>query len=214
MTRVLLLRHASHDLAGKALAGRMSGLGLNAAGWRQAQDMVEPLLRHRIDAIHSSPQQRTRETATPVAQRIGIPIRVADEFDEVDFGAWTGLAFDAVRARDPALWDTWVDRRSQATPPQGEPFTQVGKRVAAGLQRLRSAHPEGTVLVVSHADVIKATLAGVMGLSLDKLETFEIACASLSIVETGDGWGQVKLVNGTLLEDGQRKPLGCGSSPQ
>ena len=195
MTRILLLRHAAHDLAGKALAGRMPGLGLNAAGREQAQQLAAPLLRHGIHAVCSSPQQRTRETAGPVAAQLALPVDEAPEFDEVDFGRWTGLAFDEVHARDAAAWDTWVNHRSRATPPGGEAFAQVAVRTAAGLQRLRRAHPDQTVLVVSHADVIKATLAGILGLSLDHLERFEIACASLSVVRAGDGWAQVQQVN-------------------
>ena len=195
MTRILLVRHAAHDLAGKALAGRLPGLGLNAAGRQQSQQIVEPLLRHGLHAVYCSPQQRTHETAQPLAAQLGLPVDEAPEFDEVDFGRWTGLAFDDVRARDAAAWDGWVHHRSRATPPGGEAFAQVAQRTAAGLQRLRRAHPEHTVLVVSHADVIKATLAGVLGLSLDHLERFEIACASLSIVEAGEGWAQVKQVN-------------------
>lgn len=199
MTRLLLLRHAAHDLAGKALAGRMPGLGLNAAGRQQAEAIVAPLRRHGPQVVCSSPQQRTRETAAPLAQSLGLQVEIAAEFDEVDFGTWTGLDFASAQALDPQAWDTWVHRRSAATPPGGEPFAEVARRTAAGLQRLRLAHPEQTVLVVSHADVIKATLAGVLGLSLDRLECFEIACASLSIIDAGDGWAQVKLVNGALL---------------
>jgi broad specificity phosphatase PhoE len=199
VTRFLLLRHAAHDLAGKALAGRMPGFGLNALGRQQAQAIAEPLRRWDIEAIYSSPQQRTCETAMPTSQLLGVPLAIAPEFDEVDFGEWTGQTFAQVQATSPAEWDQWVHRRSTATPTGGEPFDQVPRRTAAGLLRLRRQHPQATVLVVSHGDVIKATVATHLGLSLDLLERFEIACASLTVIEAAEGWAQVKLVNGTLL---------------
>jgi broad specificity phosphatase PhoE len=199
VTRFLLLRHAAHDLAGKALAGRMPGLGLNALGRRQAQEIAEPLHRWSVAAIYCSPQQRTRETITPTAALLGLPIEVAPEFDEVDFGTWTGQSFADVAASHPAHWHQWVHGRAGATPPGGEAFSQVPRRTMAGLARLQRLHPQGTMLIVSHGDVIKATVATQLGLSLDLLERFEIACASLTVIDMDERGSLVKLVNGSLL---------------
>jgi broad specificity phosphatase PhoE len=195
--RLLLLRHAAHDLAGRALAGRMAGLGLNEAGRSQVQALVHGALRgERIDRVYSSPQLRALQTAEPIAQARGLPVQVLHAFDEVDFGAWTGLAFEEVRARDPELWQRWVDQRSVAAPPEGEAFTQVAQRVRDGVSRLQHEHPEGCVLVVSHGDVIKAALALCLGLSLDLLERFEVGCAGVSVMEVWEGGARVLGVNG------------------
>ena len=198
MTRLLLLRHAAHDLAGRALAGRMEGLGLNAQGLQQAGGLAQALQRHGINAIYSSPQLRTCQTAQPIAARLGMHVVLAPEFDEIDFGEWTGKSFEELRGQG-AAWELWVRRRSEASPPGGEPFAAVQRRAAAGVERLRRRHPGETVLVVSHADVIKTVLASHLRMSLDDLEQFEIGCGSLNVVEVGDGWSLVKLVNGTLL---------------
>ncbi len=199
MTRILLLRHAAHDLAGRALAGRLPGLGLNVHGRQQAVALVEPLQSQSIGVIYSSPQQRARETAAPLAQRLGLGIELASEFDEIEFGEWTGKSFIEIGQQNAAEWHAWVHQRSQATPPGGEPFMAVAHRTRAGVQRLCQQHPDQVVLVVSHADVIKATLATHLGLSLDLLERFEIACASLSVLEVGDHGSQVKLVNAAYV---------------
>src|SRR3712207_8973628 len=52
-----------------------------------------------------------------------------------------------------------------------------------------------TVALVSHGDVIKAALAKVMHISLDHLEGFEIAPASISVIAAGAHWAQVKLLD-------------------
>jgi probable phosphoglycerate mutase len=62
---------------------------------------------------------------------------------------------------------------------------------------LRVAHPEGTVLVASHADVIRAVVAAILGVPLDNVERFEIAPASISVVDAAEGWTQLKLLNET-----------------
>jgi probable phosphoglycerate mutase len=197
-TRFLLLRHAAHDLAGRALAGRMPGLGINAAGRAQAQALVAPLAALGIDAVYCSPQQRTRETAAPLAAHLGLPIGIAPGFDEIDFGDWTGRGFEELRASHGAAWTQWVERRSQATPPGGEPFADVPRRACAELDALRLRHPGATVLIVSHADVIKAVLAAHLGMSLDALERFDVECAGLSVIDAGEGWSRVQRINAAL----------------
>jgi broad specificity phosphatase PhoE len=196
-TTFLLVRHGAHAWLGRGIAGRLSGVGLDATGRAQARALAEQLCASGITAIHCSPQQRTRETAAPLAARLELPVQAADEFDEIDFCDWTGREFGELQA-DAARWRRWVEQRSTATPPGGEPFAQVQRRAMAGLQRLQALHPDASVLVVSHGDVIKALLAGHLGLSLDHLERFEIAPASLSVVAAGAGWSQVRLVNRTL----------------
>ena len=194
MTTFLLLRHASHDWLARGLAGRLPDVSLNAQGRGEADALPALLQKVRIDAIYSSPQPRTQQTVAPLASRRGIDVRIAPELDEVDLGHWMGKTFAEV-ASDP-LWDTWIHRRSTVTPPGGEPFPNVQRRVLAGIERLRGLHPDQSVLLVSHGDVIKSALAFYLAISLDALEGFDIAPASVSVVETGDGWSKVRLVNG------------------
>jgi broad specificity phosphatase PhoE len=195
VTTFLLVRHAAHDLLGKAMAGRAPGVALNEQGRLQAEALVGWLSAKTIAAIYSSPQQRAQETAAPLAAHRGLTVQVDHAFDEIDFGDWTGLPFERLRA-EGERWRTWVEQKSIACPPGGEPFAQVQRRAMAGMERLANSHPEETLVVVSHADILKAVLAGILGMSLDHLERFEIAPASLSIVVTGQDWSQVKLVNG------------------
>jgi broad specificity phosphatase PhoE len=198
VTRLLLLRHAAHDWLGRGIPGRMAGVSLNGEGRSQAQALAPLLARAGIDAIYSSPQQRTRETVAPLAARIALPVEIAVEFDEIDFGDWTGRHFSELERDDAALWHHWIERRSTAQPPGGEAFGQVAQRAMAGLDRLRQLHPAQTVLVLSHGDVIKAALASCLGMSLDDLEQFDIDPASMSVVAgAGAGW-KVRLVNQVL----------------
>jgi probable phosphoglycerate mutase len=74
----------------------------------------------------------------------------------------------------------------------------VAQRAMTGMQRLRGLHPSQTVLVLSHGDVIKAALADCLGISLDRLEQFDIDPVSMSVVTaSGDGW-KVRMVNQVL----------------
>jgi broad specificity phosphatase PhoE len=102
-----------------------------------------------------------------------LKVQVAPAFDEIDFGDWTGRSFDSLHP-DPA-WRDWNTHRAIGCPPGGEPFEQVRRRAMEGLEQLVRQHPDRTVLVASHADVIKAVIASVLQMSLDLLERFDIA---------------------------------------
>jgi broad specificity phosphatase PhoE len=185
-TTFVLIRHGAHDLLGRRIAGRMESVGLNPAGHAQAVALSERLSRWRIAAIYSGPLRRVQETAAPLGRHLGMAVAIDPAFDEIDFGRWTGVAFDAVR-EDP-LWDRWNRRRGVASCPGGESFTEVHARVARGLAALAERYSEQAVAVVTHGDVIKATVGLALGLPLDCHDRFEIGPASLSVLLYG-AWG-------------------------
>ena len=193
MTTFLLVRHASHDLLGRALGGRSSAVNLNEAGRREARLLAETLRAHPVAALHASPQSRALQTAQPLAERLNLGLQVDGALDEVDFGRWTGASF-AELADDP-LWPIWVERRSIARPPGGEAFIRVQARILCCLRRLQKTYPDQHVVVVSHGDVLKAALAKYLHMSLDDLESFDLRPASVSIVVASGAWTQVRALN-------------------
>jgi probable phosphoglycerate mutase len=194
VTTFLLVRHAAHDWLGRGLAGRQPGVSLNPQGWEQAEELVRRLEGRAIDAIYSSPQPRAMQTVAPLSGRRRLKVQVADAFDEIDFGEWSGRDFESLR--DDERWRHWNFHRGWAQAPGGEVFEQVRQRAVQGLAQLCKRHPDGSVLVASHADVIKAMLASVLQMPLDALGCFEIDPASVSVVQMGEGWWRVTLLNG------------------
>ena len=66
---IFLVRHAERA----AISGRVpSDTGLSAEGKMRAQHLVETLKDAKITAIYTSEYKRTKETATPLAQSLGI----------------------------------------------------------------------------------------------------------------------------------------------
>ena len=193
MTTFLLIRHGAHDLLGNALAGRTRDISLNARGYEEAEALVDRIARYRVEHVYVSPRRRALETVAPFIAKARVPQDIEPGIDEIDFGAWSGRAFTDL-AGDPE-WHTWCERRSEASPPSGERIVEVQARAITTLRRLRDKHPSTTLALVSHGDVIKAVLAHYLGLHLDHLERFDIAPASISIVEDTGDWSQVKLVN-------------------
>jgi len=176
--KIFLVRHAAHDNLGGFLAGRAPGVRLGAAGRAQAERLAERMMEERLDAIEASPRERTVETAEALARASGLPRpRVVDALDEVDFGDWAGKDFQTLDA-DPA-WRKWNAQRAVARTPSGESMGDVQARALAHIHALVKAGAP-RVALVTHADVIKAIVCGVLGLSFDSWSRFDIAPASIT----------------------------------
>ena len=185
MTVFHLLRHGEPTVFGR-INGRLPGVGLSAKGRVEIAAVASRLAGEKIDAIYASPLQRTRETAEILSDRLALPVQYRDDVIELDFGEWTGLTADQIRKDE--RWQMWSNCRSIAAIPGGESWRQVQDRVVQALFDLRRLHPEDSVVVVSHGDVIRAGLLFALGMPLDFHSRLEIGLASLSTIRL-DGSG-------------------------
>jgi broad specificity phosphatase PhoE len=193
LTLFHLVRHGEHALQGRLAAGRMAGIGLSPKGRAEAAAVAARLAGEKVDALYASPLERARETAEILAGRLELPVVIREDVTEVDFGEWTGLTFDQVRA--DKRWELWRSCRSIAAIPGGESWRQVQARIVDALVDLRRSHPDRTVVVVSHGDVIRAALLFALGMPLDLYNRIEIGTASISTVRIDDTGIRVPTVN-------------------
>lgn len=184
MTLFLLIRHGDTDAIGHCITGRLPGVHLNASGRRQAEALARNLARLPIRQICSSPMERTRETAAPIAEALGLEITILEGINEVDAGKWSGIDFDELE-KDP-LWRRYNRFRTGTRIPGGELFIEVQSRMLREAERIAAASPDGVVALVSHADPIKCLLAPFMGIPPDYIMRFEISTASVSILSVSD----------------------------
>ncbi len=181
-----LVRHAAHDRVGSVLCGRMPGVHLGEVGREQARRLARRFANENVASVQTSPLERARETAEPIAAATGAAVEVNEGLLEIGFGEWTGRTFDALSG--DARWAAWNGARAVNRPPGGEAMLEVQVRVIAVLEALRSAYPDRTLVLVSHADVIKAALLYHLGLPIDAYGRFDVDPASVSTLAVGD-WG-------------------------
>ena len=171
----------------------MPDVTLGAVGREQARGLAARFGREEVAAVYSSPLERARETAAPIATALGQAVRTAPDLIEIDFGEWTGLAFDDLR-RDER-WHVWNRDREAGGPPGGETMRATQDRAAIAVEHFLADHPDGTVVAVSHSDVIKAVVCRQLGLSLDRYGAFEIGPASVTSLVLWPGGGKVLSLN-------------------
>ena len=159
--RLLLVRHGVTDWNRAKRAQGTADVDLNDEGRRQAAVVARELASFDLAAIYASDLKRALSTARPIAEAHGLEVVPEPRFREVDQGAWTGLTPEEISERWPELWRA---RRFSSARPGGESPAQVRARMVAGIDGVLQAHPEGSVVVVSHGAAIRWLSAHALGL--------------------------------------------------
>lgn len=192
-TTIVLVRHGRTATTGKVLPGRAPGLHLADAGVAQADRVADRLGSLDVAAVYSSPLERTRETAAPIARSTGRRVRSARGLLECDFGDWTGRPLSQLRKLPD--WERVQTSPSTFRFPGGESFAEMQLRIWNELGRLVHRHPGDTVVAVSHADPIKAAVAMATGVHLDMFQRTVISpCSVTTLLLPADGSGGVPIV--------------------
>jgi probable phosphomutase (TIGR03848 family) len=186
VAKIVLLRHA-HSSANSAgiLSGQLPGVSLSKDGIKQAQGLVERIGASQFDSIRVSPMQRCEETIKPWvtsqnSRNIG-RYELCDGLIEVDYGKWSGHKLSRL-SREP-LWKIIQSTPSKVQFPDGEKISAMQKRALSVIEEAHIEKKDGVHLFVSHGDVIKAIVAGLIGLKLDEFQSLVIDPASLTILD-------------------------------
>lgn len=188
-----MVRHGSNDYLPKALAGRLPGIHLNQQGRADAERAAARLQSFPIDMIISSPMERCRETAEPLARVRNLPVELADAFNEVDFGEWKGAALTTIA--EDQRWSHWNTFRTGHVIPGGETMVQIQSRIASEMIRLANVHTGRHIALYSHGDPIRAALCYWLGMPLDFLLRLQVDPGSVSIIRIDHATAVVSGVN-------------------
>jgi len=201
-TTVLLVRHGTTATTGSVLPGRTPGLHLSERGQAQASELAERLkeMPRKPTALFVSPLERAKETAIPIAKVLRLRPLVERGLLECDFGTWTGKKLSTLSRR--VEWRAVQNAPSTFRFPEGESFSEMQLRIWATLERLAKRHRNRTIIVVSHADPIKAAVTYALGVPLDLFQRTVISPCSLSAITFTDTSPIVLCVNnvGSLKE--------------
>lgn len=153
-----------------------------------------------------SPLERAKTTAHAICDvmREEPEFKITPEISEQDFGDWQGLDFNELWEKIEGLEaHNWSLLAASTCPPNGESFEEVVARVEDFMVTLATTEPERPKVIVSHAGVIKASIAHVMDLSPDQALSIDIEPFSITQIlhQTGNGLGgawQLRLTNRTF----------------
>ncbi len=200
VTRLVLARHAVTAQTGPLLSGRQPGIALSEEGRGQAAALGERLAALPVAAVYASPIERTTETAQAIACHHRLEVRALDGVLEADYGEWTGQKLAELAKTD--LWKVVQRAPSRASFPGGESLAAMQARMVQALEGVVADHPGELVVVVSHADPIKAAIAHYTGVHLDLFQRIVVAPASVTAFAfSGAGVALLKCNDTGTLDD-------------
>ena len=192
-TEFVLVRHATCALTASTLLGRCIDAPLDDLGRHQAAAVALHLGTRAAALLQSSPRLRARQTATPLAARLGLPLLSAAALDEIDFGRWAGRSFTELRSDD--TWQRWNQERCVARTPLGESMQQIQRRIVMHLTALAARFTDQRIIIVTHAEIIRAALLHYSCLDCNAYSLVEVSPASVSTLELSQRGGRVRSVN-------------------
>jgi probable phosphoglycerate mutase len=135
--RFYFLRHGETESNAASLVAGSLDTHLTALGRSQARDAALLLADEPITAVYSSPLRRARDTATPIAETLKLPVVVIRELAERNWGALEGQPRGS---------------RVRGVMPDGaEDTTAFTERILSGFAQVDSAVP----LIVGHSGVFR-----------------------------------------------------------
>jgi probable phosphoglycerate mutase len=164
------LRHGEVEREG-ILLGQGYDSPLSERGLSQAKQWAKVLAEVPFQAIVSSPAQRAQETARAFC-REGASFLVLPHFQELSWGAWEGQALAEVAPFLREQAHQWAAGAYDWAPPQGETLAAFLKRIQEGLQLIASLYPTGSVLIVTHGQLLRVLLCDLLGYPLAEQATF------------------------------------------
>ena len=191
---IYLLRHGHSTANAKSiLAGRDFKVSLSATGKKQALAIESEFKQKNFARIYSSPLPRCLQTLEPIAETLKREIEISEGVIEMEYGDWSGKKL-AILSRTK-LWKSIQGRPSLVRFPNGESFLEMQNRALETVRKV--AIPGETILICSHGDVIKAIVAGLLGLHLDNFQSLAIDPASISVVDISGDNARIRLLNDT-----------------
>lgn len=150
---------------------------LTEQGWKQ---MHRQCAGRRWDAVLSSPLRRCHSFASAWRHEHNLPLLVDPDWTEIDFGAWEGQSAEQIEALYPEALQHFYADPAAYTPPKAEAYPDFTHRVKQALDRALAEFAGQTVLVVTHAGVIRALFSGILGVPPARAQHIDVPHACLS----------------------------------
>ncbi len=161
---ITLIRHGKVD-GPAGLYGR-TDIALSNTGRNDLQQALNNVHQQTsITQVISSPLQRCASIAHIFSTQYGLPLFIKTDLQEMDFGRWDGVAFDALGDEWNNLMRFW-ESPSTAHAPEGERLQDFSRRVINAWQQLICSTDAAHQAIICHGGVIRIIIAHILKLDI------------------------------------------------
>lgn len=155
---------------------------LSEDGGRQAHILGKRLQGYNIDGLYSSHLKRAVQTAEIVNLYVKQQHIIREGLSEISFGDMEGKTNDFIKSHFAEFKARQMKLEEDIPYPGGECGQDVYKRAMPILEEIIHSG-KNNVAVVTHGGVIRALLAGILGLDFSKKLLFATSLENTSITE-------------------------------
>lgn len=188
LSRLLLVRHGEVLNPGHVVYADLPGFPLSNRGRAQAEETADHLAATGAGIVVSSPLLRAVQTATPIAERLGVEVATDERLVEWRLSnRWAGVVWEDVDRVFPGELSAYLDR-PHALPFAPESIQAAAKRVISVVDDLGRRHPGGTAVVVGHQDPTQAARLTLRGIDIATLHTDKPDHGTVVDLAAGSPW--------------------------
>jgi broad specificity phosphatase PhoE len=200
---LILIRHGTTLWNEERRIQGLSDIDLSDAGLDQARQLALSLKDHLIHSIYSSPLIRARKTAQTINQYHHVPLHLASDLMEMNYGDFEGLSIPELMARNKAFLRKWLSDPASVRMPNGESFMELQNRAWKVIEGIITK-PEN-VLVVSHNFTISSILCKIKNVPLTEFRSVCVDPTSKTIIRFWNGSASIELFNDRIYLNGTQR---------
>ena len=173
MVHLIIVRHGNSIGNFKRIFIGQTDWGLSELGEEQVKRTTEYLKQFSIDEIYSSDLCRAYNTVLPTAERLGLEIHKREGLREIYAGEWEGKPFTKIAEKFPDTYWTFQNDIGNAHPDSGEKISDVFDRIKKTIEDILAENDGKTVLIGTHATVIRVMNCLWHGDGLENLQQYD-----------------------------------------
>lgn len=148
MVQIVLIRPGSTDFDDQ---GRIQGtldIPLSEHGTDEVKKLIEEVRGDQISVLYASPCQAAWQTASQIADSLGIKLKKLENMRNLDHGLWQGMLVEDVKRKQPKVFRQWQEQPEIICPPEGEMLGDAAQRVQHSLIKILKKHKDAKIGVV------------------------------------------------------------------
>ncbi len=177
--KITLVRHTEVDEAYHKCYNGHIDIGLSKKGEADAKKLAELFTNKHFDRVYCSDLKRTRATLAPFSQATNTIY--TELLREKSWGKHEGKTFDAIIAEGEIEYEDFLQWIYAL---DGEDYELYVARVEEFFLKNLALKPYDSVLVVTHAGVIRVLMALVQKLSLEEAFYVDVPYSSYVVFDT------------------------------
>jgi phosphoserine phosphatase len=182
MVQIVLIRPGSTDYDDQ---GRIQGtldIPLNEQGTQEVQRLIDAVRPLGITTIYCGPCQSACQTASALAEALGVKLKKLDPLKNIDHGLWQGMLIEDVKRKQPKVFRQLQEQPEIICPPEGEMLSEAQERVQAALAKILKKHKEGTLGLVIPEPLASVVLGYLSQSEIGDLWTGASVCGKWEVV--------------------------------